>query len=496
MRILFATSELYPLIKTGGLADVSYSLPMALAALGHDIRIVLPFYRAIKNKLKPDACLFKGKVFGYEGLISLYSTSLSDIANGEAAGHNIEVFLVDAPDLFDRDGGPYADENNAAWGDSAYRFTIFSRVVAMLGNKQLGLNWQPELVHCNDWQTGLVPPLLQLEKNPPASLFTIHNLAYQGNFPKVDYDHLLLPADWWSIDGLEFYGECSFLKAGVMFADWVTTVSPTYAKEIQTPALGERFDGILRYRKDRFVGILNGADYGLWSPQNDIYIDTPYSADSIELKQCNKTALQEKLGLPIAEKIPMFGMICRMAYQKGVDLVLDAIPMLLKKKLQIVILGSGDIYYETAFKRLQQQFPGKLSVTIGYDEALSHQIEAGADFFLMPSRYEPCGLNQIYSLRYGTLPIVRNTGGLADTVIDVDEQTLAANTASGFVFEHASAVELADSVNRALRLYRNQKKLRQARLSAMSKNFSWEASSLEYDSLYRAAVQYANKKKP
>lgn len=493
MRILFATSELYPLIKTGGLADVSYSLPMALAALGHDIKVMLPFYRAIKNKVTPGACLFKGKVFGYEGLISLYATSLSDTSDNDTAMHKIEVFLVDAPDLFDRAGGPYVDENNSAWGDSAYRFTVFSRVVAMLGNNQLGLNWQPDVVHCNDWQTGLVPPLLRLEKNAPASLFTIHNLAYQGNFSKTDYDHLLLPAHWWSIDGLEFYGECSFLKAGVIFADWVTTVSPTYAKEIQTPELGERFDGILRYRKDRFVGILNGADYALWNPQNDLYIDTQYSADNLELKRVNKTALQEKLGLPVSEKIPMFGMICRMAYQKGVDLVLDAIPTLLKKKIQIVVLGSGDIYYETAFKRLQQQFPEKLSITIGYDEALSHQIEAGADFFLMPSRYEPCGLNQIYSMRYGTLPIVRNTGGLADTVIDSNEQTLATNTASGLVFEHANALDLVETVNRALRLYRNQKNLRQVRLSAMSKNFSWEKSCLEYDRLYRSAVQDAKK---
>ena len=508
MRILFATSELYPLIKTGGLADVSYSLPMALAALGHDIKIVLPFYRSIKKKLIPDTCLYQGKVFGYESDISLFSISLSDQscrddyvsdtggteAVTEPERHQIEVLLVDAPDLFDREGGPYVDENNAAWGDSAYRFTLFSRVVAMLGNNQLGLAWQPELVHCNDWQTGLVPPLLKLEKNPPASVFTIHNLAYQGNFSRTEFQHLLLPESWWSMDGLEFYGECSFLKAGIMSADWLTTVSPTYAKEIQTPELGERFDGILRYRKDRFTGILNGVDYAQWSPQNDAYINTPYSADSIDLKQLNKKALQAQLGLPVAETIPLFGIICRMAYQKGVDLVLDALPKLLKKNIQFVVLGSGDIYYETAFKKLQQQFPEKLSVSIGYDEALSHQIEAGADFFLMPSRYEPCGLNQIYSLSYGTLPIVRKTGGLADTVTDMNEQTLAAKAATGLVFEQATARALKKAVNRALTLYHNPQTLRLIRLSAMAENFSWEESSREYLRLYRLAVQNGNNK--
>lgn len=496
MRILFASSELYPLIKTGGLADVCFSLPMALESLGHEIKIVLPFYRAIKEKINPDACLFKGKIFGCLGEISIFSTTISASGISDKAQTNmpeIEVLLVDVPDLFDRAGGPYVDENNCAWGDSAYRFTVFSRVVAMLGNDQLGLHWKPDVVHCNDWQTGLAIPLLKLVKKPPASLFTIHNLAYQGNFSKAEYDYLLLPEDWWSIDGLEFYGECSFLKAGVMHADWVTTVSPTYATEVQTPEFGERFEGILQFRKDRFVGILNGADYSQWSPQNDPFIDTHFSSDSISRKRLNKTFLQEKLQLPIADDIPLFGMICRMAYQKGVDLVIDALPELLTQNIQVVVLGSGDIYYEAAFKKLKQEFPDKLSVTLAYDEALSHQIEAGSDFFLMPSRYEPCGLNQIYSLSYGTLPIVRNTGGLADTVIDVNKQTISANTATGFVFEKANPPELIKAVSRALSLYRNKKLLMQIRLIAMASNFSWEKSSREYERLYRLAVNDGNK---
>lgn len=481
MRILFATSEVYPLIKTGGLADVSYSLPIALKKLGHDIKIILPFYRSIKEKIKPKSCKFTGRVFGYNNDIKIYSSKLSK-------GHSIEVLLVDAPDLFDRDGGPYTDDKNEAWGDSAYRFAIFSRVVAMLGNDQLAMKWVPDLVHCNDWQTGLVIPLLQIGKNPPATLFTIHNLAYQGNFSKDEFDHLLLPPKWWSIDGLEFYGECSFLKAGIMNADWVTTVSPTYAKEVQTANYGERFEGILQHRQDRFLGVLNGVDYQQWNPESDPLIDTQFSSETLALKKKNKKSLQKQLGLPVSDKVPVFGMICRMAYQKGVDLVIEALPKILKEDVHVIILGSGDIYYETAFNKLQQQFPDKLSITIGYNEGLSHQIEASADFFLMPSRYEPCGLNQIYSLRYGTLPIVRNTGGLADTVIDASDENIKDKIATGFIFEEATAIQLEDAVHRALAIYRKAKHLKQMRLTAMKQDFSWEKSSLEYERLYRLAA--------
>ena len=482
MRILFATSEVYPLIKTGGLADVSYSLPIALKKLGHDVKIILPFYRSIKDKINSESCHFEGKVFGYIGDIKIYSTFLSE-------EHPIDVFLVDAPDLFDRDGGPYTDALNEEWGDSAYRFTVFSRVVAMLGNNQLALKWVPDLVHCNDWQTGLAIPLLQLEKNAPASLFTIHNLAYQGNFSKEEFDHLLLPETWWSIDGIEFYGECSFLKAGVLNANWVTTVSPTYAKEVQTPVYGERFDGILQHRQEHFIGILNGVDYQQWSPQIDPYIDTHYSINNLEMKGLNKEALQEKIGLPVSGKIPLFGMICRMAYQKGVDLVIESLPNILKQDIQVVILGSGDIYYETALEKIQKEFPNKLSITFGYNEELSHQIEAGSDFFLMPSRYEPCGLNQIYSLSYGTLPVVRNTGGLADTVIDATDKNILDKIATGFVFNEPTAIQLVAAVNRALKVYRKGKHFRQMRLTAMKQDFSWEKSSLEYEKLYRLAVK-------
>jgi len=482
MKILFATSEVYPLIKTGGLADVCYSLPIALEHLGHDVKIVVPFYRSIKDKIASGKCIFQGEIFGYIGEVSVYTSSLSEDSQ-------VEVYLVDAPALFDRDGGPYTDKNNEEWGDSAYRFTVFSRVVAMLGNDHLGMNWSPDLVHCNDWQTGLVIPLLQLEESPPATLFTIHNLAYQGNFSKEEFDHLLLPEHWWSIEGLEFYGECSFLKAGIVNADWVTTVSPNYAREVKTPDFGERFEGILQHKNERFVGILNGVDYAQWSPTSDTHINTNFTVDDIDLKYQNKLALQEHLGLKGSADIPVIGMICRMAYQKGVDLLIECLPSILKNNVQIVILGSGDIYYEEALKEIQRKHPGKFSLTVAYNEALSHQIEAGADFFLMPSRYEPCGLNQIYSLSYGTLPIVRNTGGLADTVVDANKTNIMAGTSTGFVFEDAQAEQLQEAVERALQLYQNKKHLFQMQKTAMSKDFSWEKSSRDYESLYRLAVQ-------
>jgi starch synthase len=481
MRILFATSEVYPLIKTGGLADVSHSLPLALQQAGHDVNIVLPFYRVIKSKLNNLQCEFQGKIFGYTGTISVYKTLLSE-------KEPVVVWLVDAPDLFDREGGPYTDSYNQGWVDSAYRFAIFSRVVALLGNNQLGLDWQPDIVHCNDWQTGLVIPLLQLETHYPATVFTIHNLSYQGNFTREEFETLRLPLEWWSIKGIEFYGMCSFLKAGVLHADWVTTVSPSYAKEIQTPELGERFDGLLRYRCNRFKGILNGIDYRQWNPETDPFIDVPYSKDDLDLKTESKKSLQKKLGLTVREQIPVFGMVCRLVYQKGVDLLIDILPELLKTPLHIVILGCGDTLYEDQFLQLQMRFPDCLSVTIGYDEGLAHQIEAGSDFFLMPSRYEPCGLNQIYSLRYGTLPIVRNTGGLADTVINATPQTINNHQATGFVFEQAESGALLSAINRAVATYQDKPVLHQLRICAMEKEFTWEKSRQEYEEIYFLAA--------
>lgn len=483
MRILFASSELYPLIKTGGLADVSYSLPKALHELGHDIRIVLPFYRAVKRNVNEAKCIFRGKVFGFDGELRIFEFVLKE-------GAPLKVWLVDAPGLFDRDGSPYADAYHQPWADSAYMFATFSRVVAMLALDQCGLSWQPDVLHGNDWQTGLAIPLVQREPNAPGTVFTIHNLAYQGNFTKAEFDALFLPKEWWSIDGIEFYGKCSFLKAGVLFADYVTTVSPHYAQEVVQPEFGEGFDGILRHRGERFVGILNGADYAQWNPVTDALIEANYSAADLAGKQRNKRALQQRFGLAAHADVPLFGMVCRMVWQKGADLVIDAIPDLARRKLQIVLLGNGEAGYEAALKALQATYPDTLVVQSGYDETLAHQIEAGADFFLMPSRYEPCGLNQIYSLKYGTLPIVRATGGLVDTVVDTHAATLSAGTATGFLFESATAPALIHAVERALDCYRHPTRMHQLQQQAMAQNFGWDRSSRHYETLYRSCISF------
>ncbi len=478
MRVLFATSEIYPLIKTGGLADVSHSLPLALTSRGHEVKVVLPYYRQIKQLNLDVEKLHSAQVFAYDKAVTIYKTHLPD-------SNELDVWLVDAPDLFDREGGPYTDSYNKPWGDSAYRFALFSRVVALLGCDLFGMHWQPDVVHCNDWQTGLAVPLLQLHGNAPATVFTIHNLAYQGNFSREEFEHLHLPEAWWSIDGIEFYEQASFLKAGALHADWVNTVSPSYADEVRTPELGEGFDGILRHRGKRFVGILNGVDYDHWDPSSDAAIAQPYSAKQLELKPKNKGALQTEMGLPENKEIPLFGMVCRMAYQKGIDLLIDAIPLLMTSNLQIVVLGSGDIYYEEALKKLARRFPEQVAVSLGYDESLAHRIEAGADFFLMPSRYEPCGLNQIYSLRYGTLPIVRKTGGLADTVIDPDD-IRDPGQATGFCFEEARPEALVQAIKRALELFRNKAARKAMQLQGMSEDFSWEKSCIRYEKLYTA----------
>lgn len=480
-KVLFATSEVHPLVKTGGLADVSAGLCQALSDLGHDVRLVLPYYAVLKEKNLPLEEVFSGEVFGFTAKVRLLKTLLPGPVK-------IEVLLVDAPGLLDREGGIYTDAYNRAWGDSAYMFATFCRVIAMIASDQVQLDWQPDILHCNDWQTGLAIPLLKLEDRRPGTVFTIHNLAYQGNFPKADFDDLHLPQAWWGIDGIEFYGNCSFLKAGIQFADRVTTVSPEYAREIQTEALGEGMDGLLRHRSKVFTGILNGADYDEWNPKTDRHIEQHYSALDIVSKDQNKKALQRQLDLPLNHQAPLFGLVCRMAYQKGIDLLIDALPKILQKDVQIVLLGSGDIYYEAALQKIAQAFPDKLRVEIGYDEALAHRIEAGADFFLMPSRYEPCGLNQIYSLRYGTLPIVHRTGGLADTVFDFEEADDEQKPGTGIVFDQPSADHLLIAMQRAIRLYADKTTLNDIQLNGMAQDFSWKHSCEAYLALYEDVI--------
>jgi len=475
-KILFVVSEAHPLIKTGGLADVAGSLPAALAALGTDVRLLLPAY--------PDAVARAGRLnpvaqFSVAGLASPVR-----LLEGRLPGTRVVIWLVDFPPAYDRPGNPYLDSRGLPWADNAMRYALLARTAVMLALGQIALKWRPDIVHCHDWQAGLVPALLAREKNRPATVFTIHNLAYQGLFPRDTFALLGLPAALWSIDGLEFHGQLSFMKGGLAFADRLTTVSPGYAREIQTPEFGAGLDGLLRHRADRLSGILNGIDEKTWNPAHDPFLAEPYSAHRLRDKVPNKLALQREFGLPADPKTPLIGMVGRMVQQKGIDLVLETLPGLMHRPIQLAILGTGDPGYEEALRAQAVRYAGQLAVRVGYDERLAHLIEAGADMFLMPSRFEPCGLNQLYSLRYGTIPIVRRVGGLADTVTEATEANLKAGKATGVVFDEARGGALLASVDRAITLHKNARRWKQMMLTGMRQDFSWRHSAREYRQLY------------
>ncbi len=480
-RILFASSEAAPLIKTGGLADISGSLPATLKTMRHSIRVILPAY--------PQAMANIGKTRPLTTL-NIGDTTVT-VLEGRMPDSGVIVWLVDSPAHFTRQGGPYSDENGNDWPDNAERFTLFGRVIVEVSMGRVGLKWQPEVVHCNDWQTGLVPALLSLEPPRPATVFSIHNLAYQGRFPYTVFQRLNLPTLFWHYTSLEFHGDMSMIKGGLVYADRITTVSPTYAAEIRTPAQGNGLDGLLRHRQDRLTGILNGVDYTTWDPAVDPLIAARYSPENTAPKALNKSALQHKVGLPQQGDIPVLGLVSRFVMQKGIDLVLEALPQFLDGSLQLVLLGSGEHRLENAAMALHKKYPDKVAVTIGYDEALAHLIEAGADLFLMPSRFEPCGLNQLYSLRYGTLPVVHRTGGLADTVVHTDKESLAQGTATGFVFEHPTAEGLRWALQQALACYRQAICRDTAIQNAMKQDFSWDRSARQYLAIYRQAIQDA-----
>ncbi|GAB6039447.1 glycogen synthase GlgA [Endothiovibrio diazotrophicus] len=482
MKILFAASEAHPLIKTGGLADVAGSLPPALKSARHDVRLILPAYRTtLARALSFKLVAVLDELPGSDAPVRLFA--------GRLPGSNVTAYLVDAPELFDRDGGPYLDPEGLDWSDNAERFALFNRVIVELAQDRLGLGWRPKVVHCNDWQTGLAPALLSLEWPRPATVFTIHNLAYRGLFPAEALKRLELPAELWSLHGMEFFGGLSFIKGGLAYADWITTVSPTYAEEIRTPDFGWAMEGLLSARAGRLTGILNGIDYEEWDPQNDPFLPAHYSVKEPAGKALCKAELQRRFELPEEEDTPLLGHVGRLVDQKGIDLLIRALPQLNHHRLQIVILGAGDKWYEKTLRDAAARHPERLAVRIGYDEELAHLVEAGSDIFLMPSRFEPCGLNQIYSLRYGAVPVVRRTGGLADTVDDVTEESLAADEATGFLFDEPSSDALHHAVERALELYADPVLWAQVRNRGMKRKFDWEHSAQAYIALYRQAVE-------
>ncbi len=472
-KILFAASEVHPLIKTGGLADVAGSLPRALADLSQDIRVILPNYPSINNA---EEVRFISSVRVNNQDANILETKLPD--------SDVIVWLVDCPTLFDTPGNPYVDEDGNSWENIADRFTLFCRVVVEVAMNRAHLDWSADVVHCNDWQTGLVPALLSIEGNKPASVFTIHNMAYQGMFPENTFFDLNLPRQLWHPAGIEFHEMLSFIKGGLAYSDRITTVSPTYALEIQTPEYGYGLEGLLSHKYQILSGIINGMDLEQWNPEKDTSISEPYSVSTLEKKIINKTSLQARSSLPVNKSVPLFGLISRLVEQKGVDLILDCLQDMVEMPLQFVLLGSGDKSVERKLLDFARLYPKKVSVTIGYNEALAHQIEAGADIFLMPSRFEPCGLNQMYSQRYGTIPIVRETGGLADTIEDALPKSLANNTATGVSFKHATPGALLEAIKRTMLLYNDKKSWKKIQVAAMEKDFSWENSAKQYLALY------------
>ena len=471
MNILLASSEVFPFSKTGGLADMVGALARALAQAGQEVRVITPLYRGIRKKFPA-----MRKVDWYFNLPMGLSWMQAELWELDLE-HGLKVYFIDHPGFFDRAGIYF--ENNISYEDNAERYIFFSKCVVHLARY---LPWRADVVHVHDWQVGLVPALILQQKNegwgnPPSTCLTIHNLAYQGVFPAEAFALTNLPKHFFTTEGAEFFGLLNCLKAGIAYADFITTVSPRYAREITTEEYGCGLDGMLRRRQKDLVGILNGVDYAEWNTTKNPHLFKPYSAGRLAGKKTNKLELQKLFGLPVDESIPLFGTISRLAEQKGVDIQLGALAEMLNTKMQFVVLGSGSSEYERGYRDLARQFPGKIAVRFGYDETLAHRIEAGCDFFLMPSRFEPCGLNQMYSLRYGTIPIVRATGGLDDSVVD---WTQNAKSATGIKFFEYSSRSLAKAIRKALVLYNQPKLLKICRSNAMKADFSWKKTVGEY----------------
>ena len=473
-KVLYISSEAYPLVKTGGLGDVAGSLPGALLKNSQDVRLLLPAYTDVLKNIK------KSKIIAST---SYYNFSVN-IIESRLPGTNVIVWLVDCPAAYNRPGGPYTDQYGDAWSDNALRFTILCHAAVDVSLNKLSLKWSPDIVHCNDWQSGLVPALLSLHKKRPATIFTIHNLAYQGVFAQKTFSELQLPNELWHMDGLEYYGQFSFIKGGLAYADKITTVSPCYAKEILQTEYGYGLDGLLNHRKKDLLGIINGIDEKEWNPGTDKHLAQNYNRRSLNKKSINKTELQKELSLPVNASIPMIGMVSRLVEQKGLDIILQSLPTLLTRQVQIVILGTGESNFEIQLSEWMKHHPDQLKVIIGYNESLAHQIEAASDLYLMPSTFEPCGLNQLYSLRYGTLPIATPVGGLADTVIDANQANIKNGTANGFILKNKTAISLLETIQRAISFYQDPAVWRQLQINAMSGDFSWQSSAKHYISLY------------
>jgi starch synthase len=478
-RLLFVASEAYPLIKTGGLADVAGSLPEVLRQQGMDVRLLLPAYQHVLETIAPPTLVAELDVHGTP--LSILGTTLP--------GTGVETWLLDHPLFSERPGNPYLDAHGQPWPDNAERFLLLCRVATAIATGEAGLDWIPDILHGNDWHTGPAIALTHLRDPRPRTVFTVHSLAHMGLFDRATFERLQLPEHFWREDSMEFYNQVSYIKGGLVYADCITTVSPNYAREICEPPGGMGLEGLLRQRREHLTGILNGIDSAVWNPATDPHLAQRYSAQSLDDKLRNKLALQASLGLAVGNERPLLGLVGRLVAQKGLDLILPLLDEILALPAQLVILGTGETHYEQQLQAQAAANPGAMAVVLAYDENLAHGIEAGADIFLMPSLFEPCGLNQLYSLRYGTLPLVRAVGGLADTVVDSNPQTLADGTATGFVFEQPDAAELLTALRRAIALWYDQKQWRQVQRNAMRQDFSWQHSANLYRQLYTSPVK-------
>ena len=484
LNVLFLSSEVFPFAKTGGLADVASSLPQALKEIGNDVRLAIPRYGFVnERKFRIHEIIRLKDIDIPIGKKNAKLNVKSSFLIGERT--KVQIYFIDSSDFFGRAGIYQDPKTKKDYADNDERFIFYSRGIFEI-LKRLG--WAPHIIHCNDWQTGLVPAYLKkIYASDPffkniRTVFTIHNVAYQGNFPKEMFAKTGLPADVFTQEGAEFFDKFSFMKSGLVYSDYITTVSQTYAKEIsESDEYGCGMDGILRKRKKFFTGIVNGIDYTIWNPDTDQYIPFKYSVKTLDAKVENKKYLLKRFNKKFDPQIPLIGMVSRLVEQKGMDLVIDAFPEIMKMNVQVILLGTGEKQYHTKLEALAKKYPEKFILELAYDDELSHLIEGASDIFLMPSKFEPCGLNQLYSLKYGTIPVVRRTGGLADTVKEVNPQKGAG---TGFFFDEYKAEEMIKALSKALAFFGDQKNWQKIMRNAMAEDFSWTNSARQYAELY------------
>lgn len=485
LHVLSVASEVFPLIKTGGLADVAGALPGALAPLGVKVRTLLPGYPAVMDAVGSGEVVHRWRAL-FGGPANLVAAEVG----------SLDLLVLDAPHLFDRPGNPYVGADGKDWPDNAERFGALSFVAAEIGRGLVG-RYAPDVVHVHDWQAALVPAYLRFGRSgktrgkAPATIITVHNLAFQGPFPATLLEKLHLPPQSFTMEGVEYYGQIGFLKAGLALADHITTVSPTYAMEIQGSEMGMGLDGLLRHRADVVTGMLNGIDTEVWNPATDTHLRARYDSRRLDARKRNKAAVRQEFGLASDDAAPVITVVSRLAWQKGMDLLLAALPRLLAEGGQLALLGAGDASLQAEFTAAAARHPGQVGIVLGYNEGLSHLLQGGADAILIPSRFEPCGLTQLYGLRYGNVPIVARVGGLADTIIDANDVALAAGVATGFQFAPVTVDSLAATLTRAIRCYRDAATWRTLQRRGMATDVSWRRPAAQYAELYRSLAAKA-----